>query len=185
MLKAFFTLILSALFALNVNAQMYKAKEGTTKISFFSKAPLEDITATNNGGVIVYNPSTNNIQIIINVIAFKFKNSLMEEHFNENYMETEKFPNAIFKGKINEQVDLTKDGETKVTVTGKMEIHGETKEETYEGTITKKGNELTIKTKFKISVVDYKIKVPSMYVKNIAEVVDVDVYSVLEPFQKK
>ncbi|MBL7918288.1 MAG: YceI family protein [Bacteroidia bacterium] len=183
--KALYTLILAGLFTLNFNAQIYKAKEGTTNITFFSAAPLEDITATNKGGIIVYNSVTNEIQIRVSVISFKFKNSLMEEHFNENYMETEKFPNAMFKGKINEAVDLTKDGETKITVTGKMEIHGETKEETYEGTITKKGNELTIKTKFKIKIVDYKIKVPSMYVKNIAEVVDVDVYSVLEPFQKK
>jgi polyisoprenoid-binding protein YceI len=116
---------------------------------------------------------------------FKFKNALMEEHFNENYMETEKFPNSTFKGKINEPVDLTKDGETKVTVTGKMEIHGVTKDETYNGTITKSGNDIVIKTKFKIKLADYNIKVPSLYVKNIAEVVDVDVMSTLEPFQKK
>jgi len=109
----------------------------------------------------------------------------MEEHFNENYMETEKFPKAIFKGKINEPVDLTKDGETKVTVTGEMTIHGVTKTETYTGTLTKSGNDIIIKTKFKIKLVDYNIKVPSLYVKNIAEIVDVDVTSTLEPFQKK
>ena len=108
----------------------------------------------------------------------------MEEHFNENYLETEKFPKAGFKGKINEPVDLTKDGETKVTVTGKMEVHGVTKDETYPGTITKNGNEIIIKTKFKIKLVDYGIKVPSLYVKNIAEIVDVDVVSTLEVYKK-
>jgi len=116
---------------------------------------------------------------------FKFKNALMEEHFNENYMETEKFPNSVFKGVINEKVDLTKDGETKVTITGKMEMHGVTKDETYEGTITKKGTDIMIATKFKIKLVDYGIKVPSLYVKNIAEIVDVDVASTLEAYQKK
>jgi polyisoprenoid-binding protein YceI len=166
-------------------AQIYKAKDGATNITFFSSSPLEDITATNKGAIIVYNSSTNDIQIRVSVINFKFKNALMEEHFNENYMETEKFPNAIFKGKINEKIDLTKDGETKVTVTGKMEMHGVTKDETFEGTVTKKGNEIMIKTKFKIKLVDYSIKVPSLYVKNIAEVIDVDVASTLEPFQKK
>lgn len=182
------TLVFTAALILGLQttfAQIYKAKDGATNITFFSTSPLEDITATNKGAVIVYNTSSGNIQISVSVINFKFKNALMEEHFNENYMETEKFPKAVFKGKINEAVDLTKDGETKVTVTGKMEIHGVTKDETYDGVITKKGNEVTIKTKFKIKLVDYNIKVPSLYVKNIAEIVDVDVLSILEPHQAK
>jgi polyisoprenoid-binding protein YceI len=180
--------ILLAAFVLSLSsadAQIYKAKDGSTNITFFSTSPLEDITATNKGAVIVFNSTSSNIQISVSVINFKFKNALMEEHFNENYMETEKFPKALFKGKINEPVDLTKDGETKVTVTGEMTVHGVTKTETYEGTMTKSGNDIIIKTKFKIKLTDYNIKVPSLYVKNIAEVVDVDVVSTLEPFQKK
>ena len=109
----------------------------------------------------------------------------MEEHFNENYMESQKFPNAVFKGKITEKVDFTKDGETKVNVAGKLEIHGVTKEVTLPGTVTVKGNEIKVYAKFPIKVAEYDIKVPSLYVKNIAEVVDVTVNSVLEPFQKK
>lgn len=176
----------SLMFSIQIcSAQIFKAKDGSTTISFFSAAPLEDISAVNKGAVIVFNSTTNEIQVRVSVINFKFKNGLMEEHFNENYMETEKFPNAVFKGKINEKLDLSKDGETKVTVTGKMEMHGVTKDETYEGTLNKTGNEIILKTKFKIKLVDYKIKVPSMYVQNIAEVVDVDVNSTLEPFQKK
>ncbi|MBK6521253.1 MAG: YceI family protein [Sphingobacteriaceae bacterium] len=182
------TLILLAVLVVSVQtsiAQIYKAKDGSTNITFFSTSPLEDITATNKGAIIVYNSSTNDIQIRVSVINFKFKNGLMEEHFNDNYMETEKFPNAIFKGKINEAIDMAKDGETKVTVTGKMEMHGVTKDETFNGTVTRSGNEIMIKTKFKIKLVDYSIKVPSLYVKNIAEIIDVDVVSTLEPFQKK
>jgi polyisoprenoid-binding protein YceI len=109
----------------------------------------------------------------------------MEEHFNENYVETEKFPNAVFKGKINETIDYSKDGEYPVSVTGKMQIHGETKDVTINGTLQKTGNEIKIDSKFKIKVADYKIKVPSMYVSNIAEEVDVTFSSVLEPYQKK
>lgn len=179
-------------------AQIFKAKDGATTITFFSASPLEDITATNKGAIIVFNSATNDIQVRISIINFKFKNALMEEHFNENYMETEKegpkdangqvtYPNknAIFKGKINEKLDLTKDGETKVTVTGKIEVHGITKDATYEGIVTRSGNDIGIKTKFKIKLVDHDIKVPSLYVKNIAEIVDVDVASTLEPYQKK
>jgi hypothetical protein len=120
----------------------------------------------------------------------------MEEHFNENYMETEKkvevngqatYPNrnAEFKGKISEQIDYNTDGEHKVTIPGKMTIHGVTRDVTLNGTLAKKGAEITVNSKFKIKVADYNIKVPSMYVKNIAEEVDVTVNSVMVPYQKK
>jgi polyisoprenoid-binding protein YceI len=179
------TLVLALFCFISAKSQIYKAKDGGTIISFYSKSPLEDIDATNKGAIVVMNTNTNDIQVRVTIQNFKFKNALMEEHFNENYMESQKFPNAVFKGKINEKIDYTKDGEHKVTVTGKMEIHGVTKEETYEGTLSKKGNEITVKCKFKVRVADYGIKVPSLYVKNIAEVVDIDMSSVLEPFQKK
>lgn len=179
------TLVLALFCFASVKSQIYKAKDGGTIISFYSKSPLEDIEATNKGAIVVMNTNISDIQVRVTVQNFKFKNALMEEHFNENYMESQKFPNAVFKGKINEKIDYSKDGEHKVTVTGKMEIHGVTKEETYEGTLAKKGNEITVKCKFKVKVADYGIKVPSLYVKNIAEVVDIDVNTVLEPFQKK
>lgn len=181
----------------SLNAQIYKAKDGGTEVTFFSSSPLEDITATNKGAIVVLNSTTNDIQVRISIQNFKFKNALMEEHFNENYMETDKkvtdasgnasypYRNAVFKGKINEKMDYTKDGETKVTVTGKMEIHGVTKDVTLDGTLTKKGHEVIVNSKFKIKVADYNIQVPSIYVKNIAEVVDVSINSTLEPFQKK
>lgn len=180
-----------------IKAQIYKAKDGGTVVSFYSKSPLEDIDATNKGAIVVMNTTSNDIQVRLTIQNFKFKNALMEEHFNENYMETTKkvtnasgvvtypYRNAIFKGKINEKIDYTKDGENKVTVTGKMEMHGVTKDETYSGTVTKKGNEIIIKCKFKIKVADYGIQVPSLYVKNIAEIVDIDVNTILEPYQKK
>lgn len=173
------------LLVFNPNAQIFKAKDGGTEISFFSSSPLEDITAVNKGAVVVLNTVSGEIQLRISIQNFKFKNSLMEEHFNENYMESQKFPNSIFKGKINEKVDYTKDGENKVTVTGKMEIHGVVKDVTIDGTLTVKGTELALSSKFKVKVADYNIKVPSLYVKNIAEVVDVTLNSILEPFQKK
>lgn len=188
--------VLAACLSLNTNAQIYTAKSGATAISFYSEAPLENIEAQNKGAIIVLKASSNEIQVRVTIQNFKFKNALMEEHFNENYMETDKkvevngaatYPNryAEFKGKINEAVDYTKDGETKVTVTGKLNLHNVTKDVTMEGTMTKKGNEMIILSKFKIKVADYNIKVPSMYVKNIAEEVEVTINSTLEPLQKK
>lgn len=184
MKKFILTFSLFSLFSI-LNAQIYTAKEGATNISFYSEAPLENIEAVNKGATIVFRASTADLQISISIQNFKFKNALMEEHFNENYMETEKYPKCVFKGKINEAIDYNKDGETKVTVTGKMEMHGVTKDVTINGTITKVGNEFKLVAKFRVKVSDYNIKVPSMYVKNIAEEVDITFNTTLEPFQKK
>jgi len=156
---------------------------------------MENIEAVNKGAIIVLRSSTGDIQVRVTMQNFKFKNALMEEHFNENYMETDKkvdvngtatYPNryAEFKGVINEPVDYSKDGETKVTMTGKMTIHNVTRDLTIDGLLNKSGNDLQISSKFQIKVADYNIKVPSMYVKNIAEVVDVTIKSTLEPLKK-
>ncbi|MBP7807680.1 MAG: YceI family protein [Bacteroidia bacterium] len=192
-------LILSLLVVvgLTANAQTYKSKKDASSVHFLSKSPLEDIEATNKNPLAAYKVESGDLQFAVVMSQFKFKAALMEEHFNENYIETDKkvvdaagvdtYPNrtATFKGKLNEKIDLTKDGENKVTVTGKMTLHGVTKDVTTEGTITKKGDDLIVVSKFKIKVADYNIKVPSLYVQNIAEVVDVNVNITLEPFVKK
>jgi len=184
MKKIAFLLIAFSL-AITANAQLYKGKADATSISFFSKSPLEDIEATNKKSLVVMNTATGDIQASVTMLYFKFPKPLMEEHFNENYVESEKYPTCTFKGKINEKVDLTKDGENKVTVTGILTLHGVSKTVTLEGTLVKKGNEIVLNSKFKIRIADYNIKVPSLYVQNIAEVVDVTVNSVMEPFVKK
>jgi polyisoprenoid-binding protein YceI len=178
-------IVFALLFSLGGNSQIYTAKANATSISFYSEAPLENIEAVNKSASIVLKTTTSEIQMSVSIQNFKFKNALMEEHFNENYMETVKYPKCVFKGKINEAIDYNKEGENKVTVTGKMELHGVTKDVTMDGTLTKMGTELKLYSKFKIKVADYNIKVPSMYVKNIAETVDVTFNTVLEPFQKK
>jgi hypothetical protein len=183
-MKHLFLLLSFAVF-FSANAQIYKTKKDQGSVHFFSKATLEDIEATNKNPIIAYKPETGDLQSSVVMTQFKFKAALMEEHFNENYVESEKYPSATFKGKVNEKVDLTKDGETKVTVTGKMTLHGVTKDMTADGTITKKGEDIIVHSVFKIKIADYNIKVPSLYVQNIAEVVDVTTHAVLEPLVKK
>jgi len=182
-MKKILTILLLLIIANYTKAQIYLAK--TCEISFFSEAPLENIKAVNKAAKPILNTATNDIQMKIVISAFVFEKPLMQEHFNENYMESEKFPEATFKGKINEQIDWKKDGEYKVTVTGVLKIHGVEKTRTLEGTVKIKGEEITIETKFNIHVADHNIKVPSMYVKNIAEDVEVKLNAVLEPFKKK
>jgi polyisoprenoid-binding protein YceI len=179
----FLSILLTAWF--NYYSQIFKAKDGATLIHFYSKSPLEDIEANNKNAVIVLNTATGDIQVRVTIQAFKFKNGLMEEHFNENYLESTKYPNSVFKGKINEKIDFSTDGQNKVTVLGKMEMHGVTRDVELDGLLTKKGNEIYIDSKFKLKVADYGIKVPSLYVKNIAEVIDISVVSTLEPYIKK
>lgn len=179
------TLLILLLFAAGytAKAQIYMAK--TCEISFFSEAPLENIEAVNKNCKPVLNSATNDIQVKVPISNFVFPNATMQEHFNENYMETEKYPNAIFKGKIQEKIDYTKDGVHKVTVKGTLEIHGVTKERTLEGTLTIKNGEVIINTKFNVHVADHGIEVPSMYVKNIAEDVLVKLTATLAPYVKK
>ena len=179
----FLSILLTAWF--NYYSQIFKAKDGATLIHFYSKSPLEDIEANNKNAVIVLNTATGDIQVRVTIQAFKFKNALMEEHFNENYLESTKYPNSVFKGKINEKIDFSTDGQNKVTVLGKMEMHGVTRDVELDGLLTKKGNEIYIDSKFKLKVADYGIKVPSLYVKNIADVIDISVVSTLEPYIKK
>ncbi len=179
----FLSILVTAWF--NYYSQIFKAKDGATLIHFYSKSPLEDIEANNKNAVIVLNTATGDIQVRVTIQAFKFKNGLMEEHFNENYLESTKYPNSVFKGKINEKIDFSTDGQNKVTVSGKMEMHGVTRDVELDGLLTKKGNEIYIDSKFKLKVADYGIKVPSLYIKNIAEVIDISVVSTLEPYIKK
>ena len=118
---------------------------------------------------------------VIPVVSFKFEKPLMEEHFNENYLETEKFPTAKFSGTINEELDYTKNGTYDASVTGKLTIHGVEQERSINGTITVKDSQLIFEGKFQIKLEDHDIDIPSIVVKNIAEVVDVTATLVYEP----
>lgn len=181
-MKKIMLLLLLAVITKMTTAQIYIAK--ACEITFFSASPLENIEATNKACKPIINTATNDVQMKIAISAFQFDKPLMQEHFNENYMETEKFPNAVFKGKINEPIDWTKDGEYKVTVTGSLDMHGVKKDRTIDGLVKIKGQEITILSKFNIHIADHDIKVPSLYIQSIAEDVEVRLNAVLEPFKK-
>jgi hypothetical protein len=176
-------LLLISVISLNSNAQLFVGKE--TLIHFLSKAALEDIEAKNTIAKPILDEATGAFQVRVPNKQFKFASSFMEEHFNENYMETEKFPYSTFKGTINQKIDYTKDGENQVTCTGTMDMHGVVLPVTASGTLTIKGNQVIVTAKFKVTIADYKIKVPSLYVKNIAEIIDVDITTLMEPYVKK
>jgi polyisoprenoid-binding protein YceI len=107
------------------------------------------------------------------ITDFQFPNKLMQEHFNENYLESERYPTAKFVGKITEEVDLSKLGTYPVTAAGNMTIHGVTKPITVKGTIVATATEMKITFAFTVRTEDYKIKVPTLVFNKIAEVIDV------------
>ena len=179
--KLIFSLVLLTAF-LQLKAQIYMGK--TCEISFFSKGPIEDIAAINKTARPILNTTSNEVAFKVTIKGFEFEKKLMEEHFNEKYMESDKYPYATFLGKINEPIDYKKDGTYKVTVTGKLTMHGVEKERTIEGTATVKGGEISFETKFNVALKDHNIEVPTLVAQNIAEVVEVTIKTTLVEFKK-
>ncbi|WP_126244302.1 YceI family protein [Chitinophaga rhizosphaerae] len=156
----------------------------SVRLRFFSSAPLEDIEAMSTQGVSAINPATRAIYFKVPITSFQFKKKLMQEHFNENYLESDKFPYAEFKGRVLGTTDLTKDGTWPVEAEGDLQIHGVTKSYRVSGTITIAGGNLAAEAKFKVRVADHNIKIPSLVIKNIAEVVEVTMSAQYQPAVK-
>lgn len=152
-------------------AQLYMTTNG--EVSFFSKTPLEDIDAVNKSVSSIINTTTNEVAVQMRVTNFVFPNKLMQEHFNENYLESEKFPSATFKGKIKESVDLTVAGTYLITAAGSATIHGVTRPIELKGTIVSTGSSLALTCAFEVKLVDYKIDIPKIVFAKIAEVIKV------------
>lgn len=150
------------------------------KISFFSETPVENIKAETKTYAAALNPDTKKFAFSVMMTSFEFKKKQMQEHFNENYMESEKYPKSTFVGEIVENVNLLKDGKHTVNAKGKLTIHGVEKERTLPVSIEIKGGKLNLSSKFQVKLVDHNIEVPSIVVKNIAEIIDVHVEGVLK-----
>ncbi len=168
--------------ALQLLAQVYTAKSGSA--TFFSAAPLENIEATSTNVQSILNTSTKNVAFIISIRSFKFKKDLMEEHFNEKYLESDKFPNATYSGSIAGDFDLSKDGTYEVTSTGKIAMHGQEKEITTPGTFTVKDGEASLQSNFPLAVQDFKIEIPQLLFQNIADTVAVNINVIYQPYKK-
>lgn len=152
-------------------------------VSFFSAATIENITATNTKATSIFDLSTGDIVFAIPIKDFQFDKTLMEEHFNEKYMETEKYPKATFQGKL---IDFTKEasGEQMVKAKGKLMIHGVTKEVETAGTLLMQGNKVIVKSTFIVKLEDYQIMRPQVLWKNIAEQVEVTIDISYKPYEK-
>lgn len=164
-------------------AQKYFTREG--KISFLSEAPLENIEAHNEKATSVLDANTGKIEFAVLIKAFQFEKALMQQHFNENYLESSKFPKAVFKGQITnmDAVDLSNDGVYEVAVAGDITIHGVTKAVEAPGTITVKDGQIRAESTFMLTVADFDIKIPAVVRDNIAKTVEVTVQVAYEPLK--
>ena len=155
----------------------------TGKITFFSSAPMEDIEAINKTVTAVVDSKTGDVQFSVLMKGFEFKKALMQEHFNEKYIESDKYPKADFKGQItnNSAVNYTVDGSYNATVKGKLTIHGVTKDVETPGTVVVKSGKVTVKAVFNILIADYNITVPNIHRDNISKSIKITVDCLLEP----
>ena len=154
------------------------------KISLYSKAPIEDIEAKSDKGTSVYNAATGDLAFSLPISSLKFEKSLMQEHFNENYMETDKYPQASFKGKIQEQIDLSKDGSYPVNVTGVLTVHGAAQNRTIQGSIAVQKGIITLTSEFIVKCADHKITIPTIVFHNIAETIKINVSATYDAYKK-
>ena len=175
-MKKFLLIVLIGLASITTtHAQTYITKNG--KISFFSKTPMENIDAVNNQVVSVLDSKTGVMQFSVQIKGFLFKKALMQEHFNEEYMQSDKYPKATFKGTIAgiSKVNFAKDGNYVVSVTGNLGVHGVTNKVTVPGTISIVKGKVNATATFIILLADYKIDIPKIVQDNISKSIEIKV----------
>ena len=183
-MKSYLILILLSLAFNNGSAQDILYSATKTEFSFFSKAPLEDIEAKNTRATSIINLSNREIVVRIPVSHFQFSNKLMQQHFNENYMESEKYPYATFRGKINESVDPEKVGTYTVSANGTLNIHGVDQSRKINGKLVVSEKGVQIETKFDVILADHQIEIPKLVFKKIAEKIEVNAALYYAPLKK-
>ena len=147
------------------------------KATFFSSAPMEDIKAHNNQVVSILDTGSGEIGVSMLMRSFDFRKALMEEHFNENYVESGKYPKAVFKGKITnlQQLNVSKDGTYSLEVAGEITLHGVTRPLNVTAEAIVKNGAIQAKAIFPLTVKDFEIRIPRLVRSNIAEQVEVTV----------
>ena len=164
--------------SLECSAQKYVLEKSV--VTFLSEAAIENITATNKKTSSVLNAQTMEIAFSVPINEFQFAKKLMQEHFNEKYMESEKFPKSTFSGTVS-GFNISAKGVQQAKANGKLTIHGVTTTVEIPGTAEMQGGKIILKAKFTVKLADYKIKIPQLLWQNIAEQVDVTVDFTYKP----
>ena len=182
MLKKNFIVVMAFVLTASVSFAQGKFYTKTGKISFLSKAPIEEIEGKNKTVTAVLDSKTGAMQFAVQMKGFEFERALMQEHFNENYMESDKYPKATFKGKMLEHPDLTHDGMYPVTVMGDFEVHGVKQNRTINGTVKISGGVVTMNSEFMVKCEDHHIVIPQVVFHNIAQSIRIRVAATYTAF---
>lgn len=173
-MKISITLLIAsfAFLASAVGQEKYATKTG--EITFEASVPsFEEVKAENTNVSAVLDATTGNFAALALMKGFRFKVALMEEHFNENYIESSKYPKATFKGTIQD-FDFSKvSGEGEYIINGTLNLHGVDKNLEVPAVISIKGGAVLVSTQFVLNPADFKIKIPSIVSNKIADEVNV------------
>jgi hypothetical protein len=168
------TSVLAFLLQVSTNAQS-KLFTKTGSISFFSKTNIENISARNNKVLAVWELTSGKIEFSVLMKGFEFEKALMQEHFNENYVESDKYPKATLKAVIenSSSISLTTDKSYIVKVNGTLTMHGITKAVSTTATIKVKDGVASATATLPVLLADYNIKIPSVVADNINKKIDI------------
>jgi len=175
-MKSFSFVAIIMLFQLHsLVGQKYYSKAG--RIQFVSDAPLEKIEATNNSTLIVLDAATGRMDLSVLIKGFQFAKALMQEHFNENYMESHLYPKGLFSGTIinMKEISFSKDGSYIARVQGELTLHGVTKSMTTSGQVSVKAGKIYATSTFDITIADFNIDIPKVVKENVSKTVRVTV----------
>lgn len=170
-MKRFVLLFFLLSHAVEIQGQAIRSESGYVR--FFSDALIEDISAENDQASAIFDVGSGEAVFLIPISGFEFRKSLMKEHFNENYLESAKYPEAYFRGKISGYNPGS--SSSKAIAEGEMTIHGVKRRVTIPGTITKQSGQLILEAVFQVVLMDYKVEIPTLMFQNIAEEVEVKV----------
>ena len=167
-------LLLLLIISISYGKDIFLTRQGV--VEFFSSTPIEDIKAYNNQVSCVLDYETGTFAFQVPIKGFMFKNALMQEHFNENYLESDIYPKSIFKGNIKDWDSISiNDSTLNIRLVGELTIHGVTKKIEQSGAIWRENGNLIGKCKFIVSLEDYDVKIPKIVRQNIAELIEISV----------
>lgn len=147
--------------SINAQSRLYS---NDAKISFYSKTAMENIEAENKRALCIWDTATGKLEFSVLIKGFEFDRALMQEHFNENYMESDKFPKAFFKGTLKSEkpMKLQLDNNYTAKADGMLTIHGVTKQVSVPVTISSKNGKISSAAVFSVLLSDYNISIPSI-----------------------
>lgn len=185
MKNLFLPVILAITISGSLSAQKFYTKSGTIGFDATSSSSPEKIEGTNRSATCVVDTKSGAIQFAVLMKGFAFERALMEEHFNENYVESSKFPKSEFKGKLKdaEDIDFTKDGTYTLKVKGDLTMHGQTKEVETTGKLVVKGGRINADAEFSVKLSDFDISIPGLVADKVAKVAKITVSCSLEPLK--